>query len=396
MNNIKSIKFGAAISDYQHFGNKYSDLEPINSVLHEKYYEKDLELANKLGLEIFRTQIEWSKTEPKEGKINEEYLNFLKKYLKILNNYGIEVFLTLHHFTNPLWIHKYNGWLSHYVNKKFTDYVSLIIDELSEYVNYYLTINEPASYITMCYIRGMFPPFMKSKYYLSYKALLNLINLHKKSYEIIKERLGKKAKVGLPYNIYVGKGNPLYNNFLKYLDRKILELFNKNSDFIGINFYVENEIGINKFIPRINPVSFRNTLDNLYDKFNKPIIITENGISSIDDKIKVAYMVSHLEEILKSRAKINGYIWWNFLHGYEWFSGYDYDFSLISVNLNTMERKINRAGEIFSEIIENRSLPEISEEYKEMLKRFNNWPPTYYSNRQNLLINIKPNNYGNI
>jgi beta-glucosidase len=77
---------------------------------HYKKFEKDLDIAKSLNLNAFRISIEWSRIEPREGKFDEKEIRHYRKVIKAIRARDMEPFVTLWHFTNPIWIGKIGDW----------------------------------------------------------------------------------------------------------------------------------------------------------------------------------------------------------------------------------------------------------------------------------------------
>src|SRR5579862_9596789 len=75
-------------------------------------YKKDFEMSKKLSHNSHRLSIEWARIEPDEGVFSQEAIDHYKDVLKTLKELDFTVMLTLHHFTNPLWLAKKGGWES--------------------------------------------------------------------------------------------------------------------------------------------------------------------------------------------------------------------------------------------------------------------------------------------
>jgi beta-glucosidase len=381
--------FGAGICDYQHFGGAISDLPTIPAAKHALYFENDFKLLKKLGLNAFRTCIEWARIEPKEGKIDEDSVRFYHEYFSKLKSMGITTIVTLHHFTNPRWIHKYGGWLSEKILENFLKYVDFVTQEFDEYIDYYITINEPIVYVLLAYMAGEtgFPPHHRNPKEAR-QCLRNINEAVQQAYEIIHEKC-KKAKVGvaqacgiLPLALRSWRG--LLRWFLAKMSRSIvvdeqIEGWEGKYDFLGINYYSKSFLGKHK----VYPEGLRKICKQLFNKYKKRILITENGLSNRDDKQRIAYLLLHLKSLYDAvtldKVKVIGYCWWSFLHGYEWGLGYKPFFALIDVDVNKSYRRVlTKTAHIYSKIIKNSGFPvELYEEkglsVKSLIK-FQNWP----------------------
>jgi hypothetical protein len=108
--------------------------------------------------------------------------------------------------------------------------------------------------------------------------------------------------------------------------------------------------------------------------------VTENGISTSDDSIKSSYLIEHIKSvenaIEKDNVDVKGYFNWSFLHGYEWFNGFKPNFSIVDVDLKTMERRLTKSGEIYSQIINEKTAKNLvlKEEVRSKLYNFKDWP----------------------
>ena len=77
---------------------------------HYNRYEKDFDIAKSLGHNAHRFSVEWSRIEPEEGKFNEEEIEHYRDVVKALRIRGMEPFVTLWHWTVPVWFAEKGGW----------------------------------------------------------------------------------------------------------------------------------------------------------------------------------------------------------------------------------------------------------------------------------------------
>ena len=119
---------------------------------------------DKLGVNAFRLSIEWSRIEPEEGKWDKKAIEHYQKVLEELKKKNITPFVTLHHFTNPLWFAKKGGWLNARSVYYFCRFVKYVANEFEGKVIFWVTINEPLAYVTQSYLVGAWPPQMQSYY----------------------------------------------------------------------------------------------------------------------------------------------------------------------------------------------------------------------------------------
>ena len=149
----KDFLWGAASSSYQtEGGNIHCDWhewekqghgkEPCGQACrHYELYEKDWDLAASLKLNSVRLSVEWSRIEPQEGQFDQKEIDHYVAVVRSLKERGIEPHVTLHHFTNPLWLSKRGGWLHPRVPVYFRRFTEKIVSALCPYVRYWSTIN---------------------------------------------------------------------------------------------------------------------------------------------------------------------------------------------------------------------------------------------------------------
>ena len=77
---------------------------------HYQLYTSDVDLIRSLGHQVYRFSVEWSRVEPVEGQFNEDALYHYEDLTEKLKQAGIQSFVTLHHFTHPLWFENMGGF----------------------------------------------------------------------------------------------------------------------------------------------------------------------------------------------------------------------------------------------------------------------------------------------
>lgn len=400
----KEFFWGAATSAYQVEGNnansdwweweKKVGIKEVsgNACLHYQKYKEDFDLAKKLNHNCHRLSIEWSRIEPEENKFSsfeiEHYLEVVA-YLKAIN---IEPIVTLHHFTNPIWLARLGGWENKDARECFNRYVERIVEALADKVKYWVTINEPLVYVYHSYSIGAWPPQQKS---LAKSEFVrdNLLNAHISAYKIIHDIYRTK---GLPRPLvsiaqhmqdFVPCKPGLRNNFAAYLRNKIFNLepleeliHSRTLDFIGMNYYSRGLVdvqawGMKNFLLDsckeehsdlkknylgwdIYPQGLYNLLCKL-KKYKLPVFILENGICTEDDSLRWEYIFDHLVSVnraIEQGLKVCGYIYWSLLDNYEWDKGFSPRFGLVEVDFKSYSRTIRESAIKFSEVCRTNSL----------------------------------------
>jgi len=166
-------------------------------------YEKDVEVAKRIGLNAFRFGIEWARlqpsTSPRQGVTPPFDANAIEHYSDILAsvmNSGMEPVVTLHHFTHPAWL-GLDFWLDSNNLPLFIKYVEKVALELNTSllekhslspIRYYTTLNEPNALATGTYLIGTMPRGRKLPgIHACGKAWSNMLAAHCLAYDRIHE-----------------------------------------------------------------------------------------------------------------------------------------------------------------------------------------------------------------
>jgi beta-glucosidase len=337
---------------------------------HYNRYPEDFALAKSLNLNTIRSGIEWSRIEPEEGKFDEEAVEHYRQYFAQMKKLGILPVVTLWHWTFPDWFEKKGGFIRRRNIKYFTRYVAYITDQLGEYFQFVITINEPTVYAAMSYHERRWPPQEHSKLLLV-QVMLNLARAHRRSYRIIKKRL-PKARVGLAHDCayYYAGDDSIISKMAAWLGHKFSNEFfinrvKRHQDFLGLNFYFSNQLfGTRVHNPddaprndlgwEMEPDKLRPLLNSLYAKYQKPIIVTESGTADMHDKYRkwwIAESVKAMDGAILDGTKMLGYIHWSLLDNFEWAEGFWPRFGLIEVNYKNQKRTVRPSAQWYGRLI---------------------------------------------
>jgi len=400
----KDFLWGAATSSHQVEGkNIHNDWwqweidgriqeKSDQAICHYELFDEDFTLAQKLSHNAHRFSIEWSRIEPQEGIFDETAIDHYRLVVDALIAKSLIPVVTLHHFTNPLWLADKGGWLNTHASECFLRYVKKIVAALKEKVRYWITINEPVVLAYYGYLIAKWPPGKRS-FRLTMKALQNFIAVHKRAYQAIHELYDDVSKpmVGIAHNLRPFEVCPRQSNIfckINVLWRHymfnvyFLKRINNALDFIGGNYYerefVSNDprhdLGffgdncnlVHHHAEHVNQMGWGFYPEGLLQvlrwikKYNKPIIITENGTAEIDDRYRSQFIVEHLKGVEKAISEgipVVGYLYWSLLDNFEWDRGFEPRFGLIEVDYKTFKRDIRPSAYVFKEIIESGKIP---------------------------------------
>lgn len=161
-------------------------------------FKEDIQLMKELGHQCYRLSLEWSRIEPEQGKFSAKEIEHYRDVLATLVDNGITPMVTLHHFTNPIWLQKMGAWENSEIIDLFERFTIHVAEELGDLILFWNTINEPMIVAFLGYLVGEHPP-NKRNMPLYLKAAVNLIKSHAKSYQAIHQTVKnvKRPQVGI-------------------------------------------------------------------------------------------------------------------------------------------------------------------------------------------------------
>jgi beta-glucosidase len=135
----------------------------------------DLQLVKSMGLDSYRLSIEWARIEPQKDMIDETAIAHYRDVLMSLKALGIRPVVTIHHFSNPVWvadpraINCPNGPSATnlcglgspggpQIIQEMGQHAALLAQRFGDLVDEWGTVNEPINYLFAAYGAGVFPP----------------------------------------------------------------------------------------------------------------------------------------------------------------------------------------------------------------------------------------------
>ncbi len=334
---------------------------------HWHRFAEDVALFRLLGANAYRFSLEWSRLEPAPGRFDEEAVAHYREMVATCRREGVEPLATMSHFTLPTWLH--GGWLSPLAAPRFQALAERLARSLDG-VQFWCTINEPNVLALMGYVEGTWPPG-QHRLGAARRVLLAQLDAHRRAYAAIKE-VRPRAMVGIAHSLVHFR--PARST---WWDRQAAALadriFNQwpirragPQDFIGVNYYAPRWVSAKTFgrpaltgpTPgpttdmgwSIDPEGFRQVLAAA-SRWERPILVTENGIATDDESERAAYIEQHraaLERAQTEGADIRGYFYWSGLDNFEWVEGYRPHFGLIAVDRRTQARTIKAGAAAFA------------------------------------------------
>lgn len=370
----ENFLIGAATAAHQVEGNNiHSDLwamehmkhtsfiEPsLDAVDHYNRYEKDIKLMADAGLNAYRFSIEWARIEPEEGHSDSEAVDHYKAVIACCKKYGIEPFVTLHHFSSPKWLISKGGWEASTTPEDFAHYVRFIIGELGSELHYICTINEANMGIQVAAIAERYKRQMMAQMQAAQSGGNSAdgsvqvgINLQKmmegqkaaaaenlevfgvekvenftsmrtregdllilKAHELAKKEikaLYPDIKVGLTLSLHdIQPQEDGMERAKKEWDEEFMHYlpYIKDDDFLGVQNYTRSLIGADGQLPNPDgaeltqmnyefyPEALEHVLRKVAKDFHGDLYVTENGIATADDTRRVAFIDTALKGIV--------------------------------------------------------------------------------------------------
>ncbi len=366
--------------------------------------EKDFDLAKSLGVNALRLSVEWSRIEPREGEFDQAALERYRAMLIALHERGVRPFVTLHHFTNPIWFEDLGGFASRKSVTLFERYSAMVVKALGDLCSDWCTFNEPNVYVSLGYFLGEFPPGRKGRALQLAFVTRNLCLSHAAAYRKIHD-IQPDANVGWAQHYVVFKPKRKKSRIDKWLSKFIARRFNDNfsgsildgrapfplnkfgdslpevkgtCDYVGINYYSRLRAGFSLkswktmffkiSVPPHKPQGDRGVelpYGEAYPRglskavvhflpFGKPVFILENGVPDRSDRIRPWLLHSSVEQmktLLRAGADLRGYFHWSLTDNFEWNEGWHLRFGLIELDPKTQERRPRPSAGIYAEII---------------------------------------------
>ncbi len=356
--------------------------------------ESDLDRAVDLGTNAHRMSLEWSRIEPEPSVFDEDAIARYRQLLQGMHNRGIEPMVTLHHFSNPIWLSEKGDFHSDIVVDYFRRYVAKVVSTLGDLIPKWIPINEPMVYVFLRNLSQEFPTPQQPGWVGAMRTLRNMLHCHAAAYHVIKEAL-PGAEVGVAKNMTVLQPKRPHNLFDKRWARWISWLYNdmwmdcvangrlhpilgrgkinhlaNSLDFVGINYYtrfyvkfpplngiLETEWGPGAVVSdgnygEVYPAGLFQMIKRVLP-YQKPIYITENGVPDRADLLRPSFIITHLREIWRAISfnfPVMGYYHWSLIDNFEWDRGWTQRFGLIELDVVTQKRTLRKSGRLYGEI----------------------------------------------
>ena len=350
-------------------------------------YKEDLALMQEMGMKIFRTSIDWSRIFPNgdDAEPNEEGIQFYENLFDECHHRGMKVFATMLHYNIPVnLVTKYGGWKNRQTIDFYLRYARVLFERLGDRVDYWLPFNEINAgkfnpYNGVCLIKDQEDDYESAIFQcLHHQFIANALTI-KLAHEIIPGSMvgGMIARFTTypatcrPNDVMQMILDDQYSNFFytdimargqypAYMERYFLDneikikkepeddaILKENTvDFLSFSYYMSmvsttdedwgktsgNLVSGNKnphletsdWGWQIDPVGLRISLNQMYDRYQLPLFVAENGLGAFDkvkngrinDSYRIDYLREHVEQMKESiidGVDLVGYTMWGII-----------------------------------------------------------------------------------
>lgn len=348
-------------------------------------YKEDIRMFAEMGFKVLRISIAWSRIFPNgdEALPNEKGLEFYDRVFDEMKKYHIEPLVTISHYETPVGlIDKYNSWMDRRMIDEYVKYASVLFLRYQDKVKYWLTFNEinTVRFIPYTNLGILLDRSERPDEEMIYQALHYALVASAKATKLAK-KIRKDFQIGAmmsrnlyypescdPRKILVAQRENQFacastdvqvrgaypTRVLKYLRDKQYQLDmteedfrilrDNTVDFLSFSYYstsipadgekaeVAGNVAVGKRNPYLNvsewgvqsdPMGLRYSLHDLWDRYQIPLFIAENGLGYADvlpedgfiqDDYRIDFMREHIRQMLLAMEEgvpVMGYTCWN-------------------------------------------------------------------------------------
>lgn len=376
---------------------------------HVGHLEEDLELLAGLGVDAYRFSVSWPRLLPEgRGRVNDAGLAFYDRLIDGLLARGIEPYLTLFHWDLPQALEREGGFRARSIERDFANYVELVARRFGDRVRRFITLNEPHAFIEGGLSEGRHAPGLRLPLKEVLCAAHHALLCHASAVEVLRAHVkdcwitaapvlisafpdrdcpedveaARRATFALEEPklrstsfwmdpIYLGRfpesAERVFGADMPRVTDEELRRISAPLDACGVNLYDAVRVragrdGEPEIVPPkpgaartafnwlVTPEAHEYGPMFLAERYEKPVLITENGLStrdwvhldgSVPDPERIDFLRRHLAALSRAVARgvpVLGYLHWSLLDNFEWNHGYRERFGLVYVDFETGRR----------------------------------------------------------
>ncbi len=301
-------------------------------------FKEDLKLLKGLGINSFRTSINWARIFPNgdDARPNEEGLKFYDALIDEIIANEMEPLITISHYEMPLNLTlKYSGWYSREVIDFFVNYCKVLLDRYKGKVKYWIIVNQINLIVHESFNHlGIAEDKVDNLLEAKYQGVHNEMVACAKATRYARE-IDKNVHIGMMFSDHISypatcKPEDVFANYrrnqMEFLYGDVLlrgeypgyafrfyddhhihiefgegdeEALKNTADFMAISYYYTRICDAESVKKKktsydnphiqssdwgwgIDPIGLRTKLNMYWDRYQVPIVIAENGLGSFD------------------------------------------------------------------------------------------------------------------
>jgi beta-glucosidase len=371
---------------------------------HYDRFDEDFALAEADGHSAHRLSLEWSRIEPEPGRFDAAAVAHYHGVFASLQRRRLVPVVTLHHFTNPLWIADAGGWESRATVDRFEEFVRFCAREFGGEVDWWCTVNEPEVFAFRGWSEGLWPPAVRDNS-RALEVIANQLEAHGRAFHVLHaedhadaDGDGIAARVGFAkHYVQLEALRPWHpldqlqamferRVFVEAVERaavegvidlaipgatrvkRVLPELKGALDYYGLNYYTRWHVRSLSSAPHASapgatlndlgwevwPDGFRRAL-LAAGRFGKPVLVTENGVADAADTLRPRMLVAFAEAMhaaIAGGVDVRGYLHWSLLDNFEWSEGWRGRFGLYAVDPDdpALARTRRRSAEVLARL----------------------------------------------
>ncbi|WP_147630201.1 6-phospho-beta-glucosidase [Staphylococcus xylosus] len=351
------------------------------------HYKEDIAMLAEIGLKVFRTSISWSRIYPNgdEATPNQAGIDYYTDLFKTCKEHNISLLVTLAHFDIPMGIvDQYDGWKNRETIDLYIKFAETCFENFGAYVDYWIPFNEINVVLHSPFSGGgLYFDKNENREALLYQAAHYMLVASAKAVESC-HRISPNAQIGCmiaggsfypyscnPEDVWQSMIDERTNTFFVDVQAKgkypyymeslfkskgiqiditdhDKEVLKQTVDFVAFSYYAsrtsiadisrveKNEGNVivsakNPYLKMsdwgwvVDPLGLRITMNQIYERFEKPLFVVENGLGakdvieadgSIQDDYRIDYMQQHIQAMhdgIQDGVPLLGYISWGII-----------------------------------------------------------------------------------
>lgn len=344
-------------------------------------YKEDIALFAEMGFKIFRMSIAWTRIFPKgiEEEPNQAGLDFYRNVFLELKKYGIEPLVTIQHYDVPLYLEEeLGGWKNRELIRCFDRFSEVLFREFKGLVKYWLTFNEINSPVLMRkFVRDYPIQKQRDAYQILHHQFIASARAVRRAHEIDSENQVGAMVAGVckypltcaPEDVFLAQKTRQDDFFycadvmvrgeypyyapsvwkecgaqIQMEPQDLEEIRQGTVDMLTFSFYSTSCASVDKNAPKsggnisfgaknpyisysewgwgMDPLGLRYFLNDLYSRYNIPLMVVENGLGATDkleedgsvhDPYRIDYIRGHikaLEAAIEDGVDVRAYTPW--------------------------------------------------------------------------------------